>query len=74
MRKMLINAPARGDLDSIDHYLRIEKCNQQAADHFVSEVHTDIVHIIRFSMNYRITRTSFLEADKHVRNTLSSCR
>lgn len=32
MRKMLINAPARGDLDSIDNYLRFEKCNPQAAD------------------------------------------
>ena len=32
MRKMLINAPARDDLDSIDHYLRVEKCNPQAAD------------------------------------------
>ena len=39
MRKMLINAPARGDLDSIDNYLRLEKRNQQAADHFASEVH-----------------------------------
>ena len=38
MRKMLINAPARGDLDSIDSYLRLEKCNPQAADHFTSEV------------------------------------
>ena len=38
MRKMLINVPARGDLDSIDHYLRIEKCNPQDADHFASEV------------------------------------
>ena len=38
MRKMLINAHARGDLDSIDNYLRLEKCNPQAADNFVSEV------------------------------------
>ena len=38
MRKMLLNAPARGDLDSIDHYLRLEKCNPQAADHFALEV------------------------------------
>ena len=38
MRKMLINAPARGDLDSIDNYLRFEKCNPQAADHFAAEV------------------------------------
>ena len=32
MRKMLINAPARGDLDSIDNYLRFEKCNPQAVE------------------------------------------
>ena len=38
MRKMLINAPARGDVDSIDSYLRLEKSNLQSADHFVSEV------------------------------------
>ena len=38
MRRMLINAPARGDLDSIVSYLRLEKCNPQAADHFAAEV------------------------------------
>lgn len=38
MRKMLINAPARSDLESIDSYLRREKCNPQAADHFSTEV------------------------------------
>jgi len=38
MRKMLINAPARSDLESIDNYLRCEKCNPQAADNFASKV------------------------------------
>ena len=42
MRKMLINAPARGDLDSIDNYLRFEKCNPQAADHFASSELTNM--------------------------------
>lgn len=39
MRRMLINAPAQGDLAAIDGFLRFEKCNPQAADHFADEVH-----------------------------------
>ena len=58
MRKMLINAPARGDLDSIDNYLRLEKSNPQAADHFVSEVRKAYDSVSSYSARMSSVTTS----------------
>ena len=62
MRKMLINAPARGDLESIDSYLRFEKCNPQAADHFASKVREVYDAVFGNPLAFRLCPDRYLAA------------
>ena len=63
MRRLLINAPARYDLEAIDTYLRFEKCNTQAADHFVEAVRVAYDAVYDNPMAFRLCPDRYLASN-----------